>query len=735
VKNIFGLNLYQIRKILYLDIVGEKQKIDLTNEKNNKVMVSDYSLTEHANKLIKARAILEITESQRKSDVLVDGQNAKHLLFSEHLINDRFSLSEISRTEVHCAISLFDQGRIDLASKLLMPAFISQDTDKDSLSQILDRFGTKNNEDLLDVFMEHTPNYDHAIKLADHLSKPIYSGYRYHAQAIELGKQLRERRDKFASLKLPTEKEWAQFKDTMPKSKQIQYLAEHIRLLRAVPWYPDRFDLPFTGPGISSVWSSIEGGTEIEINPYKELSQLAIEIDDIPHLLPYLNDDTFLLADAFWINFDTGTTLYRVRYLIGKIINKIALTDLVDAEKYAALSAEEQKDYKVKIIEWAHLHKRDSKANLLLDSARTTKDQLVYRESIKHLIQANDLTVLQAINRSKEFGEVVADDIANSLIESNEATLKKAGQDFMIYNLTRKTPEYFVLDNIVKLARAKDERVIDIVRNKLTTPSISLSEGTMLAAISLMDTDLSRKLATELLDNNQASYAPSRSSLITSWTQSATRIFWSSIALMKGSEEQRKRSLTNLNELAHSIEEVRWKDSLDKNNRRFLPYIVLRNIWPKETHQYFSQILNEGDKELRELICKISINATKRDYEQNRQLENPSLFIQACFLAGSSRGLEGALLSLDDNGEKYSISTTSEDGKAVEYAVLNKDHFAHELLLLKKEDFSPLQVHIKPPESLQFDEREPYRTIKDKKILEIKEWLVEEFKRIQLTGK
>jgi hypothetical protein len=90
-------------------------------------------------------------------------------------------------------------------------------------------------QQMLDAFTRDR-DYPAVIRIARHLAKPQFQGWRYFDQTQKLAAQLEKRGDDFKTLVLPTPDEWKDIRSKLARPAQMEYLAARMRLLNAFQW-------------------------------------------------------------------------------------------------------------------------------------------------------------------------------------------------------------------------------------------------------------------------------------------------------------------------------------------------------------------------------------------------------------------------------------------------------------------------------------------------------------------
>ena len=226
---------------------------------------------------------------------------------------------------------------------------------------------------LLDAF-SYDRDYEAAIEYATHLSKPFFDGFRYRAEAQELGAQLAKRSDDFKTLTLPKPGDWEALKKTIPRPKQIEYLAQRLRLLNChqlsqpgdVHYAEPQFAEP-RGQGPAPKQTPV-------INPYTELGKMGLEPADLSALVPFLADESFMPMYSYWRRFHPSRTLHRVNWAVARIVSSVAMRDLPDLKTYNTLDEVGKKKHIEAILAWCKANAGRTRTDLALElMAKTQK--------------------------------------------------------------------------------------------------------------------------------------------------------------------------------------------------------------------------------------------------------------------------------------------------------------------------------------------------------------------------
>ena len=153
-------------------------------------------------------------------------------------------------------------------------------------------------------------------------------------------------------------------KVSMGKAEQVRYLGQHLRLLHAAQWgqpggvdFEGKKSLP---AGVNEDKTNI---ASLKINPYGELKHIVVQTEDLPLLLPFLDDQNYVLAYGYWRNFHPGRSLYRANDLVAGIINAVAKHPLVNPKIWNDQDNEKRQAYRSSIAKWCEDNKGKSRAS------------------------------------------------------------------------------------------------------------------------------------------------------------------------------------------------------------------------------------------------------------------------------------------------------------------------------------------------------------------------------------
>jgi hypothetical protein len=339
-------------------------------------------------------------------------------------LTGQFEPGFVSLPEVLLAAWSYARGDKAACAAVLFPR-LDEIPDERWIKEVArDLLGREYHEQMLHAFC-YRRDYPAAQAFALHLSKPLFNEYQYHDRAVELAAQLNRRGGDFKTLKLPTAAEWAKLQQAMARRQQVDYLAQRLRLVNCFQWgqpggvnYADtQYDRPTRGldaedEGLPPGPDGGEGGKNgkdkpVEvINPYVELRRMRLEVRDLPPLVPYLGDDDYIPTFSYWRDFHPGRTLHRANWLVAQIVNDAAKRNLADVEASPTLDAAGKQQRIEKVMEWVRANADKTRPDLLMETARTSKDFREFAVAAAELVQIGRKEALPVfVRRLNDFRE------------------------------------------------------------------------------------------------------------------------------------------------------------------------------------------------------------------------------------------------------------------------------------------------------------------------------------------
>jgi hypothetical protein len=228
------------------------------------------------------------------------------------------------------------------------------DDDRWAIEILSDLAGKEYHQAMLDAF-SGARDYAETLRLAQHLSQPLFADFQYHERAKEVAAQLPKRTDDFKTLTLPVPDEWKTAASAMTREKQVGFLASRLRLLNCFqsgqPGGVDYRDAQYRDPGRH--WGDEKPPPVEVINPYNELRRLRLMPADLAVLAPFLKDDNFLPTYSYWRDFHPSRTLHRVNWLVAELVNEAARRTLIDLRGWQDLTPQQREERVAAVGTWA----------------------------------------------------------------------------------------------------------------------------------------------------------------------------------------------------------------------------------------------------------------------------------------------------------------------------------------------------------------------------------------------
>jgi hypothetical protein len=300
-----------------------------------------------------AATVAEVRKARTEKD---EGgrSTAQEKLSARGGLTGQFQPQQISLPEGLLAAWLFSKGDRALCAQLIFPLLDGMSDDRWAFEILRDLQGGQCHLAMLGAF-SYERDYTETLRLAQHLSQPLYDGYNYQERAKELAAQLPKRMEDFKTFTLPAPADWKKTAEGMPRAQQVEYLAARLRLLNCFqsgqPGDVDYSDSQYriTGPQ----WGERAKEEDAVINPYNELYRLKLTPADLGVLAPFLKDDNYLPTFSYWRDFHPGRTLHRVNWLVAELVNTAAMRTLIDLNGWQSLEPAERDARVEKVTAWA----------------------------------------------------------------------------------------------------------------------------------------------------------------------------------------------------------------------------------------------------------------------------------------------------------------------------------------------------------------------------------------------
>jgi len=271
-----------------------------------------------ANDLIARRA--ELTALQASANSSEDNwqkARAKRAELSRRgMLSAQFEPSFISLPEITVAIWCWQRNDLDSCRRILDGCYSSADDDRWIDSAARDYFGNIYNQEMVEKFCDDEDDAA-TLRLAQHLSKPLFDGYSYQDRAKALVAQL-TRKDSADNVSLPSLPVWWVLQAFLTRDQQITYLAKRLKLLHtAQDMQPGDVYYDSVIPyNLTSLYC---------INPYLELKRMNLVNHDFVALAPFAADRDYMRTYSFFRDFHPSRTLYRVCWAVAELVNDTAI--------------------------------------------------------------------------------------------------------------------------------------------------------------------------------------------------------------------------------------------------------------------------------------------------------------------------------------------------------------------------------------------------------------------------
>ena len=250
---------------------------------------------------------------------------------------------------------LYRHNKIELASKVFLPAVETLSKDSEVAERIKQRLGVNIGYEMLIEFVGQR-DYKKTERLANEIVNS-FPRSPFKTTAKNLLMELPERQNDFKTFVLPTTKEWKQIKHKQSRQEFIDYLCVRLRILNcyqqsqpgSVAWDSAQF-LEQQGLGYFAAWGEWREGTKA-INPFAELMN-EVRPADVPFIAPHLRENWFCLSVGFWRDFHRSRQLQSTRQLVVKVINKAGGETLIDERSFGEWQDEDLEREVKKLIDW-----------------------------------------------------------------------------------------------------------------------------------------------------------------------------------------------------------------------------------------------------------------------------------------------------------------------------------------------------------------------------------------------
>jgi hypothetical protein len=280
-------------------------------------------------------------------------------------------------------------------------------------------------------------DYQKSIILAAHLSKPEFYDFRYRKTAMELGEQLRKRDGDFVRLTLPSRDIWDSLEHSMPRDEQIKYLAERIKLLNCfqqsqpggISYKSEQFSVPVTTfIELKQPRSNFPAGFDQEkikgfevINPYNELLNMKLSLNDITLLVPYLASHDYILGYSFFRDFQSQRVLHKVSWVVSDIILNSVGKEFLNLNAFDTMNVKTKKREINKIIKWCNINSGMTQQELTTDILGNTNKWSEFEMAMYRSMDQKYKVIPVLVNRiydfNEEYGVLKSEEIARVIFK------------------------------------------------------------------------------------------------------------------------------------------------------------------------------------------------------------------------------------------------------------------------------------------------------------------------------
>ena len=297
-------------------------------------------------------------------------------LSSGGLATAQFEARFVSLPEALLAAWALQRGDRKTAAAVILPCFDAAADERWIGEVVRDLLAQKYQQQMLDALTSER-DYPQVLRIANHLGKLPFKGWRYFERTKELAQQFARRGDDFKTFVLPTPDQWKAMRAKLDRPAQVAYLAKRIRLLNAFQWgQPGGVDFgaPQSREPRSDQRNKPNASGVETINPLIELRNMHLEVRDLPTLIPFLDDDNFVLAYGYWRDFHPDRDLYRVNGFVVRFVNDAARRELIDWSAYEQADPAGKQKLKQDAGRWIAANAARSLQDLLLENLAKSHD-------------------------------------------------------------------------------------------------------------------------------------------------------------------------------------------------------------------------------------------------------------------------------------------------------------------------------------------------------------------------
>jgi hypothetical protein len=230
------------------------------------------------------------------------------------------------------------------------------------------------------VEMVYSFFYDHdparALAIADHLTTAPFRDIIYATRIRDFKAQIPARAHEFKTLLPPSLEEWEKLKPTLDRTAQIHYLASRLRLRGALTQSQSdqRSRLPYYNRHAPHIPDENAILRLLPIDPRDQLAGMKLQVNEIPILLPYLDDRSFcVLVDTARTGYSFAA-ISQVNVEIAQLINAIATRMVINPQQLSTSDPKAINTIKQDTLKWIAANTHLTRNQHLLASLAATHD-------------------------------------------------------------------------------------------------------------------------------------------------------------------------------------------------------------------------------------------------------------------------------------------------------------------------------------------------------------------------
>lgn len=346
------------------------------------------------------------------------------------MLTMQFQPRALSQPELLVAAWAFERGERKTCAEALFERLDELADDRFMVEIARDLMGHQYHQRMLELF-SYQRDYAGSLALAKHLSKPVFSQYKYALRARNLAGQLEKRGEDFKTFTLPMPEEWKRLQEKLGRAEQIDYLAARLRLLNCrqhgQPGGVEYEDAQFRKP-----LNEVKRGDKPDaINPVVELENLKLTVADLVTLVPYLADENYMPTFSYWRDFHPDRTLHMVNWVVANLVNQAARRDLADLGEYFRLDDKGKKEHVAKVLEWCKANANKTTEQLLLDTLAATKKRDEFLGAAQELVVGKNLKALPILVRRAGESKALRGNIAELCHRLDSAETATAAREWV----------------------------------------------------------------------------------------------------------------------------------------------------------------------------------------------------------------------------------------------------------------------------------------------------------------